>query len=292
MAAGTVKAGGQALADGVFMRTPLAWAIARQDGSVEVGHMPLNRFAAVPAVRVLAGLGTAMKLGVGRGLLGGARSGEGRRRNRRFVAVLLAAEVAVLSLSIFVDFGAMSRLAAMAVTVVPWIATLGLIRFAGPSAMWRYHGAEHKAVTAHEAGTDLEDLDAVLATSRIHNRCGTNLVLVMMVLGLALLPLPSVVQIPLFLVALAVTAELLSIAANRPYAPASRILLAGGRALQRYVTTAEPTREEQAIGCLALQTCLAEHAKVAAAFAAEDQAAAVAGALLGLPADVPVLIPA
>jgi uncharacterized protein YqhQ len=202
------------------------------------------------------------------------------------VGVLLAAEVAVLFLSMLIDVGSMSRLAAIAATVVPWFATLGLIRFAGPSAMWRYHGAEHKAVAAHEAGTDLDDLDAVLATTRIHNRCGTNLVLVMMVLGIVLLPLPSMMQIPLFLAGLAVTAELLSVAANRPHALASRILLTGGRLLQRYVTTAEPTRAEQAVGCLALQACLAEHAKVAALFAAEDQVAAEDLA------DVPVLIPA
>ena len=140
--------------------------------------------------------------------------------------------------------------------VAPLVVALGLLRVTTPSALWRYHGAEHKAVAAHEAGVDLDDTAAVLRCSRVHNRCGTNLVVVMLVAGLFLVRLATVVQIPAFLVALAVVAELMTLAAARPRALASRLLLGGGRFLQRYLTTAEPTPAEQAVACRALTACL------------------------------------
>jgi hypothetical protein len=42
----------------------------------------------------------------------------------------------------------------------------------------------------------------------------------------------------------------------------TRVLLFGGRTLQRFVTTAEPTPAEQILGCRALMACLAEHERL------------------------------
>jgi uncharacterized protein YqhQ len=42
----------------------------------------------------------------------------------------------------------------------------------GVDQVWRYHGAEHKAVNAAESGLDLTAQNAS-AMSRIHPRCGT-----------------------------------------------------------------------------------------------------------------------
>ena len=47
--------------------------------------------------------------------------------------------------------------------------------------VWRFHGAEHKAVNAYEAGADPIDIEAVATYSRIHDRCGTNLIAIMFV---------------------------------------------------------------------------------------------------------------
>ena len=66
------------------------------------------------------------------------------------------------------------------------------------------------------------------------------------------------------LLSLAVAAELTAMAARRPRALWSMTLLAGGRFLQRNITTAEPTAEEQRVGCRALQAALAEHARLEA----------------------------
>ena len=97
---GPLRAGGQALADGVLMRTDRAWAIARLDGSVDAGPLPENRFAAVPVLRVLAGLGGALKLGIVKGMLrkgagDSARVQGSRRANRRFLIAIVGSEAAV-----------------------------------------------------------------------------------------------------------------------------------------------------------------------------------------------------
>lgn len=262
------RVGGQALADGVLMRSGRAWAIARGDGSVEVGAVPVPPAARLPVVRVVAGLGWGLKVAIGRGMLrrgeGGARTATAasRRANRRFLLALAGAEMTAVALASALDSRPLPVWAEAVAVAAPWVVTLGLLRLATPASLWRFHGAEHKAVAAHEAGVDLADVDAVLGCSRVHDRCGTNLVFVMMVAGLFVQPLPALLQVPAFLVLMGVTAEVISVAAARPRAPASRLLLAGGRALQRWVTTAEPSAVEQAVACRALLVCLEQDARL------------------------------
>src|SRR5207237_4274664 len=98
----------------------------------------------------------------------------------------------------------------------------------------------------------------------IHNRCGTNLVFVMGVLSYFVTRIPAVVEAPAFLLMLGVSVETLSLASRRPRFVFSRLLLVGGRLLQRFVTTREPTPAEQEVGCLALQAALAEHDRIIA----------------------------
>jgi hypothetical protein len=57
----------------------------------------------------------------------------------------------------------------------------------------------------------------------------------------------------------------MSLAAKYPRFLGSKMLLSGGRLLQRTVTTAEPTAAEQAVACRALMAALDEHARVEAA---------------------------
>ena len=265
--AAPIRAGGQALADGVLMRTERAWAIARLDGSVEVGAVPVNRWARLPVARVLAGLGGALKLGVVRGML---RRGDGgsdgvrrsRRLNGRFLVVLLVAEGAVALLGWGAGRVELPAWGDGAMTLLPWVVVLGVLRLATAPVLWRFHGAEHKAVAAHERGLDLADTTAVLACPRVHNRCGTNLVFLVALLGLALATVPTALQVPMFLLTLGASVEVVSLASSRPRLLASRVVLAGGRLLQRVVTTAEPSYEEQAVGCRALMAALEEHARL------------------------------
>jgi uncharacterized protein YqhQ len=248
-----VRIGGQALADGVLMRTSRAWAVARDDGTVQVGAVRTGRLRRVPVLRFLVGLASGMRLAVSRGMLGPGR------RNRGFLVTLVGVEAVGIGFSLLVGHAARSLPATLVVTAVPWVLAFAVLRLATPGSLWRYHGAEHKAVAAHEAGIPMADVAAVLACPRVHDRCGTNLVFVAMLGALALVALPAAVQLPALLALLAVGAEGVSLAARRPRSPLSRALLVGGRALQRFVTTAEPTAAEQSVGCRALAACLEHH---------------------------------
>lgn len=253
-----IKVGGQALADGVLMRTSRAWAIAREDGSVEVGAVDPNPFARIPVLRVVAGLFSALKLGVGRGLM--RRQGNSRL-NRRLLLILVGLEAAAYLVTRQVGDVAATAPAILATTVVTFV----VLRLATPQSLWRYHGAEHKAVSAHEQGIDLADTAAVLRADRVHDRCGTNLVFLVLLGGLVVRETAGGLwQVPAFLLLIGAAAEVVTLAAKRPAALPSRLLLGGGKALQRWVTTAEPTAAEQRLGCLALSACLVEHARLTA----------------------------
>jgi uncharacterized protein YqhQ len=276
-----LRAGGQALADGVLMRTERAWAIARLDGTVESGALPVNRFAAIPVIRVLAGLGGALKLGIVKGMLrkgagADARVRGSRRANRRFLVAIVASEAAVALFGLWVRRFELGGVATGAMTLLPFVVVLACMRLATQPSLWRFHGAEHKAVAAHEGHIDLDDTDAVLTCPRVHNRCGTNLVVLLAVASVAMTAVPGVLQVPLFLLTLGATVELMSLAARRPRFLGSRLVLSGGRALQRFVTTAEPTPAEQAVACRALSAALATHAELEAAETGADERVPVA----------------
>src|SRR5206468_3489400 len=118
--------------------TDRAWAIARADGSVEVGEIPPNWASRVPVLRVLVGLGGALSLAVSRGMLRRGSAGAGvagsRRLNARFLWAVLAVEVVTAFLARSVS-GPRPLM-----VVAPLVVALVLLRLTTPSALWRYHG--------------------------------------------------------------------------------------------------------------------------------------------------------
>lgn len=98
-----------------------------------------------------------------------------------------------------------------------------------------------------------------MAYSRIHDRCGTNLVVItVFLLMLGYLPLGGLVVGEALggvyaVLVVVVSFELLRLIVRRPRWLVSRVILAGGRALQRCVTTREPAREHLELACAALR---------------------------------------
>src|SRR2546421_123013 len=78
---------------------------------------------------------------------------------------------------------------------LPVFGALIAMRFVAPATVWRYHGAEHKAVAAHEREIPLDDLSRVLDCPRVHPRCGTNLVVLVAAIGILLQHQPAVIQV-------------------------------------------------------------------------------------------------
>jgi uncharacterized protein YqhQ len=253
-----LKVGGQALADGVLMRTERAWAVARADGSVVSGDLASPRWPKVPVLRVLASLGQGLWLGLGPA----RRPRQGRPRSYRMLSALVGAEATALGLDWMIGRTHLAGWTHPLIVIGLWMATIGAFRLLAPQVQWRYHGAEHKAVTAYERGLDLADVDSVLGCPRVHARCGTNLVVWLALCAPLLSRLSGPAQVVALPVALAVVAELLTIAARNPGSLYAKVALAPGAAMQFWVTTREPSATEQAIGCRALSACLARHHQV------------------------------
>lgn len=142
--------------------------------------------------------------------------------------------------------------------VLGYIAVIG--RMKEVKRLFKYHGAEHKAINALETEGVL-DVDAALRASRIHPRCGTNFVLTVLLvkalvftilpwqsellprLGMRLLMLPLVGS---------VSYEVIRLAGKYRRVKPLQWLVAPGLATQ-YLTTREPEREMVEVAVASLE---------------------------------------
>ena len=184
-----------AFGNGVLMRSKRYWAWARDDGSVVHGSVhsaaesvPLLR---LPLLRSLVMFAEMLVFTVAR------HRQNGRRAGRRLVLWLGAYVALSLGLSALLPALHQNGLALnMLVQVLGLVLGITALRLGMGAEVWQYHGAEHKAVNAFEAGVALHDTAQVMRHSRIHERCGTNLVVIVLVLMLAYLPLQNVASGP------------------------------------------------------------------------------------------------
>ncbi|NLF88301.1 DUF1385 domain-containing protein [Candidatus Bathyarchaeota archaeon] len=110
-----------------------------------------------------------------------------------------------------------------------------------------YHGAEHKAIHANEAGVPM-DVEHVKKFSRLHPRCGTSFLFIVLIISIVLFSvmpnLGFVVNLTYRLLLIPVIAgisyELLRISGKYIDSPVTKVLVAPGLAFQ-YLTTKEPT---------------------------------------------------
>jgi uncharacterized protein YqhQ len=122
-----------------------------------------------------------------------------------------------------------------------------------------YHGVEHKAIGAYEAGSD----DPASA-SKEHERCGSNLVVPMLVLsagGQLLLeralerPGP-IARAAVGVASASLAAEMFAWSERNPETSAARAFHRPGHEIQRLIATKEPTPEQLEVGVAALQEIL------------------------------------
>jgi uncharacterized protein YqhQ len=255
----SIRVGGMAFGNGVLMRGPNYWAWATEDRPVAHAHvrtlLQRHRLLRIPVVRSLVVLMEMIVLMV---LL---HRRNGLRRGARLLVFLLLAAACDMGLGLVVSLVVPSLLAAdLVMLVLVFGLALMAMRLGLGNRVWRYHGAEHKAVNAYEGGADLDDLNEVARYSRIHDRCGTNLAVIALFITLisyfVLDSLPLVLGGVYSLLVIAVSFEVFRVIGRRPTSRASRVFLAGGRALQRSVTTEEPAQEHLRLACDALRCVL------------------------------------
>lgn len=247
-----------AFGNGVLMRGPHYWAWATEGREVayaRVRTLNRGRLGRIPILRSLVALFEMFVL------MFSLHRRNGLRRAARFLGFLAAAFGLDLGFSYLIPYLIHDYLAAnMVGAVVVFALGIAAMRLGLGKAIWRYHGAEHKAVNAYEGGGDLCDLRAVARFSRVHDRCGTNLVVIALLA--TLLSYVVVLSLPFWLggiyslFVIAVALEFFRFIGRRPRSRFSRVFLAGGRVLQRAVTTAEPAPEHLKLACAALQRVL------------------------------------
>jgi uncharacterized protein YqhQ len=129
--------------------------------------------------------------------------------------------------------------------------------------VFEYHGAEHKVIACYEAGAELVP-DEAARFSRLHPRCGTSFLLIVMVVAIfafAPLGLPAwywlvatrVLGVP---VIAGISYEIIRIAARHRDSRWMAPILRPGLALQR-LTTREPDLDQLAVAIAALDAVLA-----------------------------------
>ena len=140
---------------------------------------------------------------------------------------------------------------------------LGISMLRDIRRVFEYHGAEHKTVHAHEAGVPLT-VDNVRVRSRLHPRCGTSFLLVVMVvsiLAFSFLPadkpfyvmiFPRLAMIPIIA---GLSYEAIRFSARHARNVLCRALIQPGLWLQK-LTTQEPSDDQIAIGIRALEEAL------------------------------------
>ena len=285
--------GGQAVIEGVMIRSPrsLAVAVRRPDGEIVVsarrlGGLLTGPWRRIPVLRGVLALWEMLTLGI-RALSWSSAVAEGRpgdpadldRVGRRAwlgaLASLLVATVVIFLLPVAMTAWLATRLPA------PWLAVAaeGLLRVAVVVAyvgalgragevrrLFEYHGAEHMAIATLERGRELT-VPSIRRESREHPRCGTSFLLsVAIVAGLVFLPLGApplpwwlasrVMLIPLVA---ALAYEAIRFAGAHPRAPLVRWAFWGNLALQR-LTTREPDDEQIQVAVAALERARLEEA--------------------------------
>jgi uncharacterized protein YqhQ len=278
--------GGQALIEGVLMRGRDAIAVAfrHPDGHIVWASESLHkgphawRFAKTPFVRGLIVLYETLIVGT-RWLVRSANiqaSAEGVELGRGSVAIMLGLTL-VAGVGIF--FLLPLFLAALTTSKAEsgWVQHLteGLIRvgiFLGYLALiarapdirrvFEYHGAEHMTIHALEAGDPLTT-DAVRKYPTAHPRCGTEFLVVVLLLSVLLFgflgrdnPVLMVGgRIVLIPVIAAVGYEILRFGAKHRSNPIVRVIMAPGILVQM-ITTKRPTDDQIEVAIVSMEQAL------------------------------------
>ncbi|MFB3917991.1 MAG: DUF1385 domain-containing protein [Terriglobales bacterium] len=219
--------GGQAVLEGVMMRSPHAWGIAvrKPSGEMVTHSEPLHRpserrpWMGWPFVRGIVTLGQAMSLGfralrfsanVALGEIQQDKSGQTRKVE---ISGWVAAVNIAISLGFFIFMykflplvGAteMKRVSPVFDNFIAFNLVDGIIRialfllFIWATSLWadlrrvyQYHGAEHKTVFAFESG-DPVTIAAAQKFSTYHPRCGTSFLMTVMLIAIAVYTLVPV----------------------------------------------------------------------------------------------------
>ena len=273
--------GGQAVIEGVMIRgrTSMVTAIRRPSGEITTDIKPLpstttSKARRIPFIRGVVVLIEAMVLGI-QSLYHSANISmeeEGVKISTKAIWGMMAVAVILVVLLFFIA----------PLFLTSWISTNipntivfniieGVIRLAifigyiklisympDIKRVFTYHGAEHKAVNAFEAGVPME-VNAIKGYSRAHVRCGTSFLFLVFIVAIVIftfvgrqeLWLMVVSRVVLLPVIMGVGYELIYFGARHAKNQLMKIVLAPGLWLQS-MTTGEPDDKQLEVAIAAI----------------------------------------
>ncbi len=292
-----INIGGQAVLEGVMMRAPRALAIAvrRPSGEIVVKREqmpPLSErypIVKLPILRGAVALFTSLVIGI-KALNFSANEAMAEEEKEDGTKDELSSWALAGTMAMAFGFGiALFFFFPLYMTklLVPYIGDNNIIfnlvdgvirvivfllyiwsiaRMKDIQRVFQYHGAEHKTIFAFENGEELI-LENVKKYSRLHPRCGTSFLLIVMLVSIAvfsLIPkawpfvykaLSRVVLLPLIA---GISYEFLKWSAKNDCNPVVKAIITPGLALQR-LTTREPDDEQLEVAIRSVKEALDEN---------------------------------
>jgi uncharacterized protein YqhQ len=282
--------GGQAVLEGVMMRGVSTWAVAVRspEGRIDIETESItpwagrHRLLRVPVIRGMVALAESMKIGF-RALAISANAqleedeqGEAEEIGGWVWGLTIALSLALaIGLFFVIPVGLTSLIkdqlgSAFLFWLVEGILRTGIFigyivvisRLPDLRRVFEYHGAEHKTISCYEAEDELVPARARLY-SRLHPRCGTSFLLIVMVVAIfvfAPLGLPAwywllasrILGIPLIA---GISYEVIKWAGKNRRKRWVRAVMWPGLMLQN-LTTREPDEEQLAVAIAALESVL------------------------------------
>lgn len=202
-----VQYGGQALIEGVMMRGPkmIAMAIRLPDGEIEVTEELIRSWSSrpilkLPIIRGFVALLESLILGT-KALMFSANKAVGDENGEEIgfwgmaITVLIALGAGILLFvavpttlarlldSFFPGTVLQNIIEGIIRLLVLFLYILLIARMKDIQRVFQYHGAEHKAIFAYEAGEELT-VENTRKYSRMHPRCGTSFLLFVVVISI------------------------------------------------------------------------------------------------------------
>lgn len=273
--------GGQAVIEGVMMKGPqsIATAVREPSGCITVRVEPVrslgDRYPILkkPLLRGVVALGEALVYGMKALSFSAQAAGEeGEELSKKEIALTMLAAFGLAVLLFVVLPTYATKFVQGSVQDPRWLNLFeGLLRLsvffayvgiissmADIRRVFQYHGAEHKTIYAYEAGIPLE-VGSIRHYSRLHPRCGTNFLLIVMVVSIfmfAFLGWPDIwlriasriIMLPLVA---GISYEIIRFAGNCDH-PFVTLCMKPGLWLQ-YMTTREPSDDQIEVAIKALE---------------------------------------
>ncbi|MBI5407793.1 MAG: DUF1385 domain-containing protein [Nitrospirae bacterium] len=279
--------GGQAVIEGVMMRSGKIWTVAVRSPEKEIiikkeGLLELPGPLKMPLLRGVVALVQSLNIGIKALLFSAEASGHEEEKPSSFSLVMTVVVAFGLGIGLFlllplyatkllgIIFHSISESSLMfnlvdgIIRVIFFLAYILSINMSKDiRRVFQYHGAEHKTVHAYEAGVELTP-ENVEKYSTMHPRCGTSFLLIVMAMSILIFSfipkewpfiekfLSRMILIPLIA---GLSYEFIKYSSKKMNNPVIRTIAMPGLYLQK-LTTGSPSRDQLEVAIEALKEVL------------------------------------